>query len=263
MRVLTVSRIILANANLAVAILLANGNVAAAATTAVTAAPARVTAPAATAVVPPVQVSPVQRMISQGILSPQATNALALEQPLTRGEFAQAVQTMFDLPAAEAPKTRFVDLAESHPAYSAIYAVMPFWNRQALCVGCVLPTAFFPDAAVTRAEMAVVLVNVLASKGELKQIETASLRPTLESISDANKVPPGGQQHVAIAVENGLLELDAQHRFQPKASITRADSATILDRTQTRFAIPLRTPLLRGPLPPALLPPTPAAPAPR
>ena len=80
---------------------------------------------------------------------------------------------------------------------------------------------FRPGAAVTRAEMAVMLANALQWSAEV---------PITASFVDEQTIPVWAQSAVSALRHNGVVQGDETGRFQPAAPTTRAEAVTVLLR---------------------------------
>lgn len=77
---------------------------------------------------------------------------------------------------------------------------------------------FKPNATVTRAEFAVMLMNALKPQGEGVAL----------TFADAAKIKPWAQKAIAQAVQGGIIKGFADNTFGPDALITRAEMASMI-----------------------------------
>jgi hypothetical protein len=98
--------------------------------------------------------------------------ACATTTNLTRADFADSIQKHFSLPQPSHPIV-FADVHPNDVIYSAAEAIWPFLQRQILCPGCMLSANFGSNNQITRAEAAIVLVNILIANHRI-QISTDS-----------------------------------------------------------------------------------------
>ncbi|WP_411348353.1 InlB B-repeat-containing protein [Paenibacillus sp. WLX2291] len=82
---------------------------------------------------------------------------------------------------------------------------------------------FRPNASITRAEMAVMISNALASSATAQQ--TAG---TTATFGDQQQIPAWAQAAAASLKQQGLLNGRADGHFDPSASTTRAEAAQVL-----------------------------------
>ncbi len=82
---------------------------------------------------------------------------------------------------------------------------------------------FRPNAQVSRAEFAALLVRAMGRQGEATQKAAAPL-----SIKDAAEVPAPLRGYVAVAIDQKLMPPSAEGTFRPNAPTTRAEAAGAL-----------------------------------
>ncbi len=82
---------------------------------------------------------------------------------------------------------------------------------------------FRPNAQVSRAEFAALLVRAMGRQGEATQKASAPL-----SIKDAADVPPPLHGYVAVAIDQKVMPVGADGMFRPNAPTTRAEAAGAL-----------------------------------
>ncbi len=82
---------------------------------------------------------------------------------------------------------------------------------------------FRPNAQVSRAEFAALLVRAMGLQGEATQKASAPL-----SVQDASDVPPTLHGYVAVALDRKILSPSPEGAFRPNAATTRAEAAGAL-----------------------------------
>ncbi|OKP73737.1 pullulanase [Paenibacillus sp. P3E] len=85
---------------------------------------------------------------------------------------------------------------------------------------------FAPGAAISREEMAVMIIRALEVK-QGKKMEAVNGSP---AFADASSINSWAAAYVHAAAEQGLLQGRADNRFAPKASMTRAEAAQVVYR---------------------------------
>lgn len=147
-------------------------------------------------------------------------------QPLTR---AQVVALLYRL--AGDPETtytgQFQDVAEDK-----WYAIPVSWAYQHDIVHGISETAFAPASNITREQLAVILHNYLNTMG--KKVELAE--NAFNRVKDCWAVSPYAEKGVVMVCESGLMNPDAQYNFNPKGSVSRADSAVVFMRLSKALA---------------------------
>lgn len=143
----------------------------------------------------------------------------APNEPLTRAMFVTILYR-----AEGQPQTndilKFEDVAEN-----AYYANAVSWASENGIIAGVSNTEFVPERDITREEMAVVISRYADYKG----INTDS-QSDLSVFTDANAVSRWARKNVAWAVGTGLISGKGDNILDPLSSITRAETAAILNR---------------------------------
>jgi hypothetical protein len=188
----------------------------------------------------PAESPAIQRVLQQGIMQPVSPGIFKPESNITRGDFAVMMQRMF---ALSAPKvaTRFSDLETNSAYFAAVTAVAPYFNRQVLCVGCLLPTTFQPGREITRAEMAVTMINILISQKKISPLSGNDYRTVVGAAPDAKNWPAAASFYFALAIKQNVLPAAADKTFSPWVPVTRAQGAVLMDGVQKQFSIPQRS----------------------
>ena len=100
----------------------------------------------------------------------------------------------------------------------------PCWTVSAGLVESTGEGLFHPDASITREQAAKILGGYL--NGKLEELpETAEL-----TFSDRDEIADWAQKGVALTAALGIFQGDDHGDFRPKAVITRAEVAAIIQR---------------------------------
>lgn len=91
-------------------------------------------------------------------------------------------------------------------------------------------TSIQPEKAASRLWATTLLVKALKLDAEAK----AKINTKL-TFKDADKIPAGSVGYVAVALEKGLITGFENNTFRPNASVTRAQLAALLDRTNDQM----------------------------
>lgn len=83
---------------------------------------------------------------------------------------------------------------------------------------------FAPNAAISREEMAVMVIRAL----EVKQGKGIALPSGTASFADASGISSWANAYVTAAAEQGLVQGRSDHNFAPKELMTRAESAQVI-----------------------------------
>ena len=180
----------------------------------------------------------INNLVAQGIMTPVAPGKFAPSAAMKRGDFALALQRLFNLPAPDKPM-KFSDVHPGDSAYAAIEAVAPYMDKQVPCPGCDIGSKFSPDAHVSRAESAITLVRILIARNKLQLLGDAECDKVLSSVPDSQGLPKRTRPYIATAIQAGILECCSGNTIESTQLLTRADAAETIDKVQRRFDIPL------------------------
>ncbi|SIR74391.1 S-layer homology domain-containing protein, partial [Paenibacillus macquariensis] len=156
----------------------------------------------------------IKKAISSGIVTGYTDGTFKPNATVTRAEFA--VMLMNTLKPQEAGATlTFTDSAKIGSwAQKAV--------AQALQLGIIKGNAdvtFRPDAAVTRAEMAVMLAHALGHSIEVK---------SAIGFADDNDIPAWAKGSVAFVKQSGIVQGKNNNKFVPQDHATRAEAVKVL-----------------------------------
>jgi hypothetical protein len=179
----------------------------------------------------------IKNLVAQGIMPPVAPGKFDPTATTKRGDFAAALQRLFNLPAPPRPM-KFSDVQQGDVAYTAIEAVAPYMDKQVPCPGCDIGAKFSPDAHVSRAESAITLVRILVAQNKLQLVSDAESDKVLSTVSDSQDVPKRTRPYIATAIKAGILECCGGNTMEAAQLLTRHAAAETLDRVQRSFDIP-------------------------
>lgn len=179
----------------------------------------------------------IKNLVSQGVMSPTAPGKFDPEATMKRGDFAVALQRLFDLPQASKPM-KFSDVREGDAIYGAVQAVAPFMDKQVPCPGCDLGSKFEPAKSVSRAQWAITLVRILVAQNKLQLADEAQTNATLSNVPDARDLPKRARPYFATAIQSGVMDRCAGNALELSQLIGRADVAEMLNKIQEQFKIP-------------------------
>jgi hypothetical protein len=91
---------------------------------------------------------------------------------------------------------------------------------------------FYPEAYITREEIAVMLMKAMDVSGKAFTVRDNS---SLERFTDKNKISPYAVASMATLVYEGIIDGVSEHSIAPKATTTRAQAAVMLYRTLQKF----------------------------
>jgi S-layer homology domain len=174
----------------------------------------------------------IDRMLARGILVPKTATRFFPDVPMTRAEFAMAMQHMFNLGKPARPVI-FPDLSPQSSVYIAVQAITPYLHTQILCAGCVLNRDFLPDRAITRDQATVILVSILIVRHTLNLLTGAAADRALARVTDVSRESPAARAYFATAVKNGLLIANRANKLELGFEPSR-ESIAILFRPDSK-----------------------------
>ena len=183
----------------------------------------------------------VASLVSQGILQTRTPQHFAPDAPMTRAEYAVAMQKMFNLPQP-AHAASFPDVPAGASNYAAVEAVSPHLCRSMLCFRCALIKNFLPNEPVSRAEMTMVLAHILIAQKRLVLLDESDTKMTLGAIADGQKIPLPARPYFAAAIKSGAVALEPGQTIALATRPTRAEMAEYLTNVQKKFSVPLLRP---------------------
>lgn len=154
--------------------------------------------------------------VATGVAGGYPDGSFKPDQSITRAEFTKLLVEGLELPASSS-ELSFTDAADI-PQWAQSYV------KAAVQAGITTgyqDGSFRADGAITRAEMAVMIVKALDL--ELEEAEALSFE-------DADSIPGFAQQHVATAVKHGLIQGLNGNKFAADQQASRAQAVTIILR---------------------------------
>lgn len=90
--------------------------------------------------------------------------------------------------------------------------------------------SFRPEATITREQAMVLTVKALRLSGDVSQVDASQAQEILAWFSDRSEIGGWAVDSIALLVERGLVSGYSENRLEPKAFITRAETAVIVER---------------------------------
>jgi hypothetical protein len=163
----------------------------------------------------------IENLLARGLISGYPDGTFRPGHPVTRTEFTVLLARLLGLPEERNPELPFRD-AEA----------IPDWARETVGLAYLRGIAsgyedgtFRPNARISRVEGAAILMRSCAALGVEVPDDTAPV-----FYSDWTEVPDWGRQVVAQANAVGLMGGRPDNRFAPGAYLSRAETASILNR---------------------------------
>ena len=163
-----------------------------------------------------------------GLMDGMGNNRFAPNGTTTR---AQLVTILYRLEGIPALPDTALDYPFSDVAADSWYGAAVYWARANGIVNGVSDTAFAPNQALTREQMAAMLHRY----AEYKDADL-SASADLSGYTDAGQIAPYAQTAMAWSNGTGLITGTSDTTLSPKGSATRAQVATILQRMSDLFA---------------------------
>lgn len=169
--------------------------------------------------------SSVAYVYAQGLMRGVSDTSFDPEGTLTRGMMAQIMYNMAEEP--EAPITAiFSDLKAG-----AYYTDAVAWGVANGVLMGYSATVFGGEEDLTREQMAVMLYRYVQAQEPDKDVDMS----VLAAFSDSGQISDWAEAAMAWAVESGLFKGRGNGELDPKANISRAEVAAVLERYGKRF----------------------------
>lgn len=161
---------------------------------------------------------PVCFVYSQGLMTGTSATTFEPNTPLSRAMLVAILHRLEGSPAVSSGT--FTDVANGD-----WYAEAVNWAASVGVVNGFDDGSFQPNTAITREQMAAILMNYAQYKGQ-----DVSARATLDTYSDATAISSWANDVMSWAVAEGLLTGVTNDQLQPQGNATRAQVAAILQR---------------------------------
>ena len=160
----------------------------------------------------------VQYAYAGGLMTGVSANEFAPEATTTRAMIVSMLARLEGVESAES--AGFTDVAADD-----WYATAVNWAASVGVVNGFDDGTFQPNAAITREQLAAILMNYAQYKGQ-----DVSVRATLDTYNDATAISGWANDVMSWAVAEGLLTGVTNDQLQPQGNATRAQVAAILQR---------------------------------
>ena len=161
---------------------------------------------------------PVCYVYSQGLMTGTSATTFEPNTPLSRAMLVAVLHRLEGSPAAGG--SDFTDVADGD-----WYAQAVNWAASVGVVNGFDDGTFQPNTAITREQLAAILMNYAQYKGQ-----DVSARATLDTYNDATAISSWANDVMSWAVAEGLLTGVTNTELQPQGAATRAQVAAILQR---------------------------------
>ncbi len=161
---------------------------------------------------------PVCFVYSQGLMTGTSATTFEPNTPLSRAMLVAVLHRLEGSPQASG--SDFTDVADGD-----WYAQAVNWAASVGVVNGFDDGTFQPNTAITREQLAAILMNYAQYKGQ-----DVSARATLDTYNDATAISSWANDVMSWAVAEGLLTGVTNDQLQPQGNATRAQVAAILQR---------------------------------
>jgi hypothetical protein len=179
-------------------------------------------------------------MVRQGIMRSPSPAQFDAAGPNARGDFAAAVQRLFDLPVP-ARHVDYLDVPPNSEFAKPIQAVSRYLGREMRCFGCQLTQRLGPGEPVSRLEAVITVTNILVAQHRVELVRAQATDAVLRSLPTSYEMRGPIRPYLATAIQNDILLSTPSDSLAPDVPFTRADLAALLERVQRRFDIPQRS----------------------
>lgn len=164
----------------------------------------------------------VMKMVDLGILSGFPDNTFKPDAPVSRAEFAKMMVLTLGLDLTNPSEPSFKDVGKNDWAYKYVETAKYYLTGYRTNNG----DYYKPKDNAVREDMAVAIVKGLGINAEATNLSV------LDKYSDKNSISPNLKKYVAAAINEGIM-IGANGKFNPTATLTRAEAAVLLCRLIT------------------------------
>lgn len=171
----------------------------------------------------------IKDLVAKKVLEGDEKHHFNPDQLVTREQFAAMVARMYQLKDTSTTQD-FVDVPQGRWSFNDIEATKDYFDTYKNLNG---GYNFAPTEGVQRQDVAVTLVKVMMKMDtSIKLMDASSADQLLQrKFKDAGNIAAALRPYVATAVQNKLIQGDNKGRYNPDRTLTRAESATVLDRS--------------------------------
>jgi hypothetical protein len=171
----------------------------------------------------------IKDLVAKKILEGDDMHHFNPDQHVTREQFATMVARMFHLNNTSTTQN-FVDVPQEHWSFNDVEATKDYFDAYKYPSG---GYGFAPAEGVKRQDVAVTLVKVMMKMDKSILLMDAKSADQLlkKKFKDTSNIAATLRRYVATAVQSKLIQGDDQGRYNPDRTLTRAEAATLLDRS--------------------------------
>lgn len=183
-------------------------------------------------------------MFARGVMNPKSNNEFGVYDNISRGEFAQLLVKMFQIPLDYNPNDMTFDDVVPILGLSELwdYRYIETAVRKGIIRGKG-PRQFLPNEALTREEAAVMIARAANLVKDGKEDQVKDRAALQKAFTDASSMDGYALGSILAVVKAKFLEGlpnttsgtgKATYRFDPKANLNRADASIIAERVMRK-----------------------------
>lgn len=162
----------------------------------------------------------INKLSETGALNGYSDGSFRPSQGITRAEFCKIIVELLG-EKAPAQNNNYQDVNRFHWANEYIKKASSYLNANS--------NRFYPEGGLLREDAALAMVNVIGKQNEKPN------EKTLDVFTDENLISEDHEKYVALAVENGIMDGNANGTFNPLGTVTRAEMCQIIYNVMIRF----------------------------
>lgn len=162
----------------------------------------------------------IEFVTARGLLTGTGKNTFSPDATMTRGMFVTALGRLAGVDPEKYRTGRFTDVSAG-----SYYAPYVEWAASKGIVTGTGESAFSPDAAITREQMAVIMQRYSDKLGYALPVAREA-----EHFADENQITGGMKDAVRAMQQAGIMSGKGGYRFAPKDTAKRAEASAVLHR---------------------------------
>ncbi|GBF72465.1 hypothetical protein PA598K_00720, partial [Paenibacillus sp. 598K] len=167
----------------------------------------------------------IDEMASRSIVVGMTKDRFEPNRPITRAEFITMLVRSLGLKNDAGEEQRLSDVNPGDWFYDSVSAAVKFGLVKGYATG-----AFKPTNLISREEALTILARAMALTDLHKELKSGAADALLAAFADSNEVAQWARQGMAAAIDSGIVQGRETKELAPKALITRAEAATIIER---------------------------------
>lgn len=156
----------------------------------------------------------INKLSEMGVLNGYSDGSFRPSQSITRAEFCKIIVELLGDKAVEQNGADFQDVTRFHWANEYIKKASGYFGAN--------KNRFYPDSPLLREDAALAMVNVLGKQNQEVDVKI------LHRFLDDDLISEEYEKYIAIAVENGIMNGNADGTFNPLGNVTRAEMCQII-----------------------------------